>query len=174
MKKIEILFYLFFHLHNVTKAKKKMMKEIQGIDLQPGKVYYIETNICYVPNALYPVSINRRRQKGIFKKFIPSEDCLDMVHLESVENINPNDPVGPGITGEHIYPHCRDVNHPNRYLRIYIPGRMFYYPEYSRFYACETDEIIEKKEREATNILLQRITGDPGFKFYSSASICIV
>jgi len=143
------------------------MKEIQGIDLQPGKVYYIETNLNYASNEISLVSMNRRRQKGIFKKFIPSEDCLDMVHFESVENLNPNDPVGPGITGEDFYPHYRDINHPNRYLCIYIPGRMFYYPEYSRFYACETDEIIQGKEREATNILLQRITGDPGFNFDS-------
>lgn len=157
-------------MHIVTKANKKMMKEIQGIELVPGKVYYIETNLDYVSNEVSPVSVNRRRQKGIFKRFIPHDDYGDSVHFESVENINPNDPVGSGITGEHIYPHCHEPNHPDRCLRVYIPGRMFYYTTYSRFYACETEEIIERKEMEATNILLQRITCDPGFKFYSSAS----
>jgi len=146
-----------------------MMKEIQGIDLVPGKVYYIETNLDYRSvNDPGIVINNRRRQKGIFKKFIPATDYgdyLDSVHFESVENINPNDPVGSGITGEHIYPHCREVNHPDRYLRVYIPGRMFYNTEYTRFYACETAEIAERKEREATNVLLQRITGDSEFNF---------
>ena len=147
------------------KTNNKMMKEIQGIELVPGKVYYIETNLDYVSNEVSAVSVNRRRQKGIFKRFLPHDDYGDSVHFESVLNINRNDPVGSGITGEHIYPHCRDVNHPDRYLRVYIEGRMFYHTTYSRFYACETEEIIERKEREATNILLQRIICDPGFNF---------
>jgi hypothetical protein len=151
----------------VRNAKAAMMKEIQANDLVPGKTYYVETNLDHVSNAMSRVSTNRRRQKGIFKKFIPSEDDdLDMVHFESVENLNPNDPVGSGITGEYIYPHMREVNHPDRYTRVYIPGRMFYYTEYTRFYEYKKEEIIKRKEREATNNFLQRITGDPKFNFY--------
>jgi hypothetical protein len=97
-----------------------MMKEIQANDLQPDKVYYIETKIDYGDE----VNINRRRQKGVFKKFIPytgknvttivgvfpnndldNDDFgLHMAHFESVVNINPNDPEGRRITGSVSYP----------------------------------------------------------------------
>jgi hypothetical protein len=43
----------------------------------------------------------RRRQKGLCKKFIPANDYgdyLDFVHFEGVENINKDDETGPGIT----------------------------------------------------------------------------
>ena len=132
------------------------MKEIQGNDLQPGKVYYIESiNVA-------PYSNKRSRQKGVFKKFLPGNDdygeYLDQVHFESVENINKDDNSDIG-TGTHIYPHMYERNHPDRDLRVYISGRMFYHTDYYRFYACEKDEIIERKEMETTNILLQQIIG---------------
>ena len=66
------------------KSNNKMMKEIQGIELVPGKVYYIETNLDYVSNEVSAVSVNRRRQKGIFKRFLPHDDYGDHVHFESV------------------------------------------------------------------------------------------
>ena len=138
-----------------------MMKEIQGIDLQSGKVYYIESiNVI-------PFSNKRSRQKGVFKKFVLGNDdygeYLDHVHFESVENINKDD---NNVTGSHIYPHMYERNNPDRDLRVYISGRMFYYTDYYRFYACEKDEIIERKEKDTTNILLQQIIGNSGFNFY--------
>ena len=163
-----------------------MMKEIQANDLQPDKVYYIETKIDYGDE----VNINRRRQKGVFKKFIlytgknittivgvfPNNDLdndldnddfgrLHMAHFESVVNINPNDPEGRRITGSVSYPYIR-VRYPSRritlYYKPYIPIPMLYHPDNTRFYACEKDEIIERK---VTN-MLQQITGDPRFNFY--------
>jgi hypothetical protein len=138
------------------------MKEVQANELKFNKMYYIESEIARSPGS-------KRRQKGIFKRFILEteyNDYLHFVHFEGVENINKDDETGPGITGTSIYPNIYDRNHPEHYSMVFIPGRMFYYTEYTRFYECEKDEIIERKEKETVNMLLQQITGDSEFKFY--------
>ena len=136
------------------------MKEIQAIDLQPGKMYYIESTFTS------SLTDKTRRQKGIFEKYLPADDEDDnfnYAHFENVENINPNDPCGVNITGTLIYTNRDGPNAPR--VPLYIPGRMFYNMDYYTFYLCQTEEIRERKEREAVNSLLEQITGDPLFVY---------
>jgi hypothetical protein len=88
------------------------MKLIQAKDLQPGKMYYIESK------CTQDVINKKRRQKGIFKSYIYGKvdvsdfdkgsaasyyAKLDIAHFEDVENINADDPAGNGITGSILY-----------------------------------------------------------------------
>jgi len=139
------------------------MKEVQAIDLVPGKVYYIES---VTP---YPTLYEKIRQKGVFQKYIPKNNCcdyLDSVHFEGVENINKSHESGPGITGIQTYPYKHYRNHPEQYTLVYIPGRMLYYTKYTKFYECKKEEIMERKEKETLNMVLQQILGDSKFNFY--------
>lgn len=142
---------------------KTKMKEVQASDLVPGKVYYIDSN------TPYPTIHERIRQKGVFQKFMPSidyGDYLDSVHFEGVENINKSHESGPGITGIQTYPYKHYRNHPEQYTLVYIPGRMLYYTKYTKFYECKKEEIMERKEKETLNMVLQQILGDSKFNFY--------
>lgn len=121
------------------------MKLIQAIDLQPGKMYYIESK------CTQSVIDKKRRQKGIFKSYIYGKvdvshfdkgsaasyyAKLDIAHFENVENINPNDPVGDGITGS-----------------------ILYYKDYNWFYLPEKDEIIKRIDNGIVSSVLEKITG---------------
>jgi len=121
------------------------MKLIQAKDLQPGKMYYIESKCTQY------VIEKKRRQKGIFKSYICGKvdvsdfekgsaarayAKLDIAHFEDVENINANDPAGNGITGS-----------------------ILYYIDYNRFYLPEKDAIIERKDNAIISGVLEKITG---------------
>jgi hypothetical protein len=121
------------------------MKLIQAIDLQPGKMYYIESKCTQY------VIEKKRRQKGIFKRYIYGKvdvshfdkgnaasyyAKLDIAHFENVENINADDPAGDGITGS-----------------------ILYYTDYNRFYLPEKDEIIKNKDNGIISSVLEKITG---------------
>jgi hypothetical protein len=139
------------------------MQEVQVNDLKLNKMYYIESEIAISPGS------KRRRQKGIFKRVIvetKNDDYMQFVHFEGVENINKNDETGPGITGTNIYPKIYDRNKPQPYNPFFIPGKMYYYTKYTKFYECKKEEIIERKEKETLNMVLQQILGDSKFNFY--------
>jgi len=121
------------------------MKLIQAIDLQPGKMYYIESKCTQY------VIEKKRRQKGIFKSYIYGKvdvsdfdkgsaasyyAKLDIAHFENVENINADDPAGNGITGS-----------------------ILYYTDYNRFYLPEKDEIIKRKDNGIISSVLEKMTG---------------
>jgi len=121
------------------------MKVIKAIDLQPGKMYYIESKCTQY------VIEKKRRQKGIFKSYIYGKvdvsdfdkgsaasyyAKLDIAHFEDVENINADDPAGNGITGS-----------------------ILYYTDYNRFYLPEKDAIIERKDNGIISSVLEKMTG---------------
>ena len=135
------------------------MKQVLMKDLQPGKMYYIEYSVPEYIDSRIPNGRTIIRLKGIFKNYVHVDDRYmktDDTHFENLQHVNPN---CTDFVNEIHQGCCRG------YYEIYTYGRWRYYHErgtYYKFYAPEIDEIIEKN---AVNIFLRRITGDPSFTY---------
>ena len=114
------------------------MIEIQPSDLQVNQIYYIEFRSSFSIALHLPSKI-----KVICNEKIPANDYnADYVKFSMYTGVNSR-------KIHHFLRNCAYMNYRN--YKYYLPTR---------------DAILEKKEKNTVNMVLQKIIGDPSFTYY--------
>ena len=116
-----------------------LMQEIQPKDLQPGKVYFIESTMTF--SGLKATS----NQKAFFCRIVTIHDIYDMdyAYFDKVTNIRASD-----------YTSCRAVNLEGREVPLGYPT------DHYRFYLCEAD-VAFSQARDRLMMDLTKVSFEP-------------
>jgi len=122
------------------------MIEIKFRDLQPNQTYYIDMSNALSTNMAIEIIKKKygytRKLKAIFKKIVPESHVPAYAMFYEYTDVNSskvNYIIGP----------CNFMNY--RSYKYYLPTR---------------DALLQKREKDTVNAVLQHITGDPSFKYY--------